>query len=110
MARKTVEKVYSDISGEEIVENSGSLRFAFDGTSYETDLTDDEREKFNAAVAVYIDAARRLSGRSAGKKSASKHDPKAVREWAVANGIDVPVRGRIPASILAAYESASSRS
>ncbi|MFI1069613.1 histone-like nucleoid-structuring protein Lsr2 [Streptomyces puniciscabiei] len=33
-------------------------------------------------------------------------DPEAVREWARANGFDVPMRGRIPAAVRQAGEQA----
>ena len=34
-------------------------------------------------------------------------DPKAIRAWAVANGIEVPARGRIPAGVERQYNEAS---
>lgn len=33
-------------------------------------------------------------------------DPKAVREWAAGQGIDVPARGVVPAKVVAAYKTA----
>ena len=109
MARKTVEKVYSDISGDEIAENSSSLRFAFDGTSYEIDLTDDERAKFEEALSPYVAAARKSGTATRRQKTSSTGgpDPKAVRAWAIEKNIDVPSRGRIPASVLEAYNSSN---
>lgn len=36
-------------------------------------------------------------------KAAGGHSPSVVREWAKANGYDVPSRGRISADVMAAY-------
>jgi len=106
MAKKIIEKYVSDLSGEEMPEGSSPLRFAFDGKSYEIDLTAAERRELESALARYIAAARPTSSRRSGgraARSAGGPDPKVVREWARANGHDVPARGRIPASILEAF-------
>ena len=105
MVKKTLEKYYSDLSEKEIDDYS-PLSFAFDGNSYEIDLTDQEKAEFEKAMQKYVAAARSVATRSAAAKKRSNgsgHDPKVVRAWAVGNDIDVPARGRIPASVLAAY-------
>ena len=83
MAKKTIEKFYSDLSGDEITDNGGTVSFAFDGTSYES------------------------GGRRAPTSSKASYDAKAVRAWATENKIDVPSRGRIPATVLEAYAAAN---
>lgn len=112
MAKKTIEKFYSDLSGDEIGEDANTLAFAFGGTSYEIDLTDKEKTAFEKAVAPYVVVARKVnsSGRRRATKSVSTthgYEPKVVRAWAVENKIEVPARGRIPATVVAAYEAAN---
>ncbi|MCX6406009.1 MAG: Lsr2 family protein [Propionibacteriales bacterium] len=113
MAKKTVEKFYSDLSGDEIDTPSPTVAFTFDGVGYEVDLTEAERQAFADAVAPYVAVGRRAgraSGRSSSRRSssssASSVDAKAVREWAQEQGLDVPARGRVPSSLIEAYQSA----
>lgn len=110
MAKKTIEKFFSDLSGEEIDSTSPTVSFVFDGVGYEVDLTLAERETFEKAVAPYIAVGRR-AGRPGRKASSSASatggpDAKQVRAWAQEQGLDVPARGRVPASIVEAYEAA----
>lgn len=107
MAKKTIEKFFSDLSGEEIESTSPTVPFVFDGVGYEVDLTPSERETFEKAVAPYIAVGRRAgrrSGRTAGPSN--RPDAKVVRAWAQESGLEVPARGRVPASIIEAYEAA----
>ena len=107
MAKKTIETFYSDLSGKEI-EDGGTVSFGFDGTSYEIDLTATERAAFEKAFEPYTGAARKITAARRGRSAASSsHDPKAIRQWAAENKIDVPTRGRIPASVVEAYQSAN---
>ncbi|MGJ9412849.1 Lsr2 family protein [Aeromicrobium sp. CF4.19] len=107
MARKTIEKFFSDLSGDEIDTPSPTVRFVFDGVGHEVDLTAAERETFEKAVAPYIAVGRR-AGRAGSRATTSSGGPdaKAVRAWASENGLDVPARGRVPASIIEKYEAA----
>lgn len=106
MAKKTVEKFYSDLSGEEIDAPSPTVSFVFDGVGYEVDLTPGERETFEKAVAPYIAIGRRAGGRSRSGTSLASNglDAKVVRAWAQEQGLDVPARGRVPASIIESYQ------
>lgn len=109
MAKKTVEKFYSDLSGDEIDTPSPTVAFTFDGVGYEVDLTEAERQTFADAVAPYVAVGRRATGRASSSRSTSKRsgvDAKAVREWAQEQGLDVPARGRVPSSLIEAYEAA----
>lgn len=113
MVKKTVEKFYSDLSGEEITEGSPTVSFVVDGVGYEVDLTPSERKQFEDAMAPYVAIARRATGpgrrspsSSSSSSSGSGVDAKAVRAWAQEQGLDVPARGRVPASIIEAYQSA----
>lgn len=107
MAKKTIEKYYSDVSGSEIEGDYAPLAFAFDGSSYEIDLTDAEKQEFAMMIQQYVDAARSLSRRASTRKKPSGYDPKVVRTWAQENNVEVPARGRIPASVVEAYNAAN---
>lgn len=110
MAKKTFEKYFSDLSGEEIEDGSPTVSFVFDGVGYEVDLTASERETFEKAVAPYVAIGRRASGRTRAASSggsASGPDAKAVRAWAEEQGLDVPARGRVPASLIEMYQAAT---
>ena len=104
MAKRTIAKYFSDLSGEEIESNSPTVHFSLSGTSYEIDLTDAETAKLQDALAPYVAVARRASGtRAARTATSSGPSPKDVRAWAGAEGIDVPTRGRIPGVITEQY-------
>ena len=108
MAKRTIAKYFSDLSGNEIDSTAPTVHFAFDGASYEIDLTEAEADELREALAPYVAGARRAAGTRAARKASSATDgpsPKDVRAWAVAQGLDVPARGRIPASLTEAYES-----
>lgn len=110
MAKKTVSLYYSDLSGEDIAEGNPTVSFAFDGVSYEIDLTTAEKAAMREAFSQYIALGRRVStGRRAGSSRAASTSgpaPADVRAWAQSQGLDVPARGRIPAAISEAYAAA----
>lgn len=83
-----------------------TLSFALDGVNYEIDLSEDNAEKLRADLAVWVGHARRVARRSAGKrpKATSAND---IREWALANGLQVSSRGRVPSEIKEAYQRAN---
>jgi len=105
MARSVAVVVTDDIDGSPEAE---TVTFGLDGTTYEIDLAEANRTKFNAAFAPYIEAGRRISrtrGRSgAGRSSGPKVDNTAVRAWAKERGLQVSERGRISAEVLRQYE------
>lgn len=104
MATTTQTVTTDDITGTE-----GATRhtFSIDGASYEIDLADESWDHFTAALGRYTDVARKTNAtRSSAKSSRPGPDPKAVRAWAKEKGLDVPARGRVAASIIAAYEAA----
>lgn len=110
MAKKVQVTLVDDIDGSEAVE---TVSFALDGTSYEIDLSKGNAKKLRDALSTYVGNARRpgrqrASGnRSArGSARADREQIQAVREWARRNGHKVSDRGRVPASILEAYNAA----
>ncbi len=85
-----------------------TVTFALDGTTYEIDLSADNAARLREALAPYISAARRATGRG-GRKSPrgrSSGGPNAaeIREWAKAHGYGVSDRGRVPAEVRQAYD------
>jgi hypothetical protein len=109
MAQKVHIVLEDDLDGSEASE---TVSFALDGSSYEIDLNADNATKLREALAVYVGHGRKVSG--AGRRStrraataANGTSAKEIRDWARANGHDVPERGRIPADVRSAYESAN---
>lgn len=110
MAKRTITKVYSDLSGKEIEDgDGGTIRFGVDGASYEVDLTADEQTALREALAEYLAVARKVARSVPGASRPTPSGaatPKEIRAWAQENGHDVPLRGRIPAPVLEAYSAA----
>ena len=93
-------------------EASETVEFALDGTSYEIDLSEENARKLRDTLAPYIAEGRRLgarrrSGRGrAAARPAGAGSAAEIRQWARANGVNVPDRGRVPAEVRKAYEAA----
>ena len=125
MAQRQVTVFIDDVTGEEL-ENGETVTFALDGVDYAIDLSEGQADELRKAFAPYVLKGRRTGGRyargSGGSSSRSRQssgsdssprksggrevDTKAVREWANAHGHSVSERGRIPASVVEAYEAA----
>jgi hypothetical protein len=124
MAQRQVTVFIDDVTGEEL-EGGETVNFALDGVEYQIDLSDKHADELRKAFAPYVLKGRRTGGRyarggrasvrkprrspdsaSSGTSSQSNRDTQTVREWAQANGHKVSDRGRIPASVLEAYEAA----
>ncbi|MGN8050805.1 histone-like nucleoid-structuring protein Lsr2 [Curtobacterium sp. 22159] len=114
MAQKVTVQLVDDLDDTPIAPGSGrTVEFAFDGSSYEIDLTDDNVDKFREAISDYVAAARKVSGRRSGGATA-KAAPKRgnseelakIREWAKENGYEVSTRGRISTQVQEAYAAA----
>ncbi|GAA4382503.1 histone-like nucleoid-structuring protein Lsr2 [Agromyces bauzanensis] len=104
MATKTVVTLVDDIDGTDADE---TVAFTIDGTSYEIDLSADNAAAFRAALQPYVDAARRAPGRGGRRGAVTTAPSKEIRAWAEANGINVPARGRIPATVQERYRTAN---
>ncbi|BBY26169.1 histone-like nucleoid-structuring protein Lsr2 [Mycolicibacterium sediminis] len=124
MAERIVRQLLDDLDQSEIVDGAGgTVDFAFQGTKYTIDLSNANIAKFEKALKPYIEAATAASGpprkTSRGRKSKSsrrgstapaRDSTAAIRGWATDNGHEVSARGRIPAAVIDAYESAHKRS
>ena len=117
MAKQATVRFIDDLDGSEA---SGTVDFSLDGRSYQIDLSDENAAKLREALTPFIDAARKAGGRSGGRSRSqrqaaltekparsSREETQAIREWARQNGHQVSDRGRIPKSVLEAYQAAS---
>jgi hypothetical protein len=121
MARTTIVQLTDDIDGSEADQ---TIEFSYKGKSYSLDLNDKNASELEDVLAPYIAAAEKARGvqsragsrsgrsggsrpRSSGGGTTSGPDPKDVRVWAEANGVQVSGRGRIPASVIEQYKAAN---
>jgi hypothetical protein len=120
MAQHTVIQLTDDLDGKPIKNGDGeTVAFTYRGQSYELDLSNKNLETLDNVLQKYMDAARKTSGPSGGRRgsgsssprktssSSGDVDPRAVRAWAEANGVAVSPRGRIKAEVLEQYKAAN---
>lgn len=120
MARKMV--YLDDLDGSEIQDGDGGPVFiGLDDKRYQLDLSSKSRARLEKALAPFLDKATEVEdappaptrGRPAGKKTQLPGKGAdylaAVRKWARANGHEVSDKGRIAASVQAAYETAHAK-
>ena len=106
MAKQTTVILVDDLDGSEAAEQ---VEFGVDGRSYEIDLSAANSAKLREALAPFISAARRAGGRRSAappapsRPAADRVHNQAIREWAVAQGMKISERGRIPSNVLEAY-------
>ncbi|THG28668.1 histone-like nucleoid-structuring protein Lsr2 [Naasia lichenicola] len=101
MATQTQTLLVDDIDGSEA---SSTVTFGISGTTYEIDLSDANLQALQSALDPYIGAARPIGSQQRLSAPTDSHvDPnaaRAARQWAQRQGLEVPARGRVPASIL----------
>ena len=114
MAQRVNVVLVDDLDGSDAAE---TVSFGLDGVDYEIDLNDEHAEALREALSLYVGHGRRTGGRrrraaaaSAGRASSTSSSEGAsaaeIREWARANGWDVPERGRVSAEVREAYDAA----
>jgi nucleoid-associated protein Lsr2 len=113
MATVTEVKKICDLTGDPAHE---TVKFALDGVGYEIDLAANNAGVLRDILGDYVTAGRKvsksevLSGRSkpgrSARVSADRDQIAAIREWARKAGHQVADRGRIPASVVEAFEQA----
>lgn len=121
MARRIVHQLVDDLDGSVLEIGSGeTVMFSLDGTAYEIDLTEDNAAALRAAFEPYIAAARSVSARASNppraranassgpraQRRSGQRDYGPIRAWAAENGYTLSERGRVPASVLEAYDAA----
>jgi Lsr2 len=113
MAQKVNIVLVDDIDGSEATQ---TVSFGLDGTTYEIDLNDANAASLRDSLAGYIGhgrkvgaAPRRSGRRSSGSANGSGSGPSAkeIRDWARANGHEVPDRGRVSAEVREAFDKAN---
>ncbi|MGW9185521.1 histone-like nucleoid-structuring protein Lsr2 [Agromyces sp. NPDC055661] len=104
MVKKTVISLVDDIDGSEAVE---TISFSVNGSNYDIDLSGPNSKAFHKALKPYVDAGRKRSSRAGRRATTSATNARDIRAWAATNGIDVPARGRIPASVQEQYRAAN---
>jgi Lsr2 len=106
MAQTTVVTITDDIDG---TAGAETVTFSIDGQVYEIDLGSKNLGKFRKGLQPFIDSGRRVR-RSGPARSArtrtSRNNSSDIRAWATEQGLAVSERGRIPAAVVAQYESA----
>jgi hypothetical protein len=117
VAQRTVVQLTDDLDGKAIPEGKGeTVRFGVDGQDYEIDLGEKNAQALRDVVAKYVDAGRRVGGGSRGGRPRSErataarsrdYDPKAVRAWAEAQGLEVSARGRVPSDLVTKFQEAN---
>jgi len=107
VAKQTTVILVDDLDGSEAAEQ---VEFGVDGRSYQIDLSAANSAKLRDALAPFVSAARRAGGRRAAaaptapaRPAADRVQNQAIREWAVAQGMKISERGRIPSNVLEAY-------
>ncbi len=121
MAQKTIVQFTDDLDGSEA---NQTVEFGYQGKTYKLDLNDKNAAELEEALAPYIAGAQQAGAGSArgdrrGKARQTSaprqrsgegrdYDPKAVREWAQSQGLEVPARGRIPGKVLEQFKASQS--
>lgn len=110
MAQRTKVFLIDDLDGGDAAE---TLTFALDGKSYEIDLNAENAERLRNFLAPYVAAGRRSTAARTGRAKPARNgsaavngDTAKIRAWAKEKGYEVNDRGRVPANIREAYESA----
>lgn len=111
MAKRIITELVDDLDGATLGDTGSTISFALEGKAYEIDLSPDNAQKLRDALAPFISAGRRSGSSSSAKttistRRSSQQNLAAIRAWANENGHSVSDHGRIPATVMAAYEAA----
>lgn len=105
MATKTVTVLIDDIDGSTA---ERTIEIGLDGQRYEIDLNRAHHHELVRDLARYMAVARKVGGGGSPTPfySETKVDPRAVREWARARGIDIPQGKRVPKDVIEQFRAA----
>ena len=109
MAKHVVHNITDDLDGSP---DAVEVEFSLDGQRWTIDLGPRNEANLRSLLQPYIDAARKVPatngraprGRGDASRAAARDRNRAVREWALANGVELPARGRIAQAYLDAYD------
>lgn len=113
MVQKTVIQYLDDLDGTERPDIE-TIDFSLDDKHYEIDLHADNAAALRAALAAYIEAGRKVTGKATASKGATgartvarpsvdKEQNQAIRAWAKSHGWPISDRGRIPQEVQDAW-------
>lgn len=111
MTQRTYIQLIDDIDGSE---GEATHTFTVNGTTYEIDLSMQNGKRFNEALLPFVEKGRRIRGAGPAptRRTQTPHgpdvDPRVVRAWAVENGYEISLRGRVSREIVAAWREATS--
>ena len=108
MATKIAVTLVDDLDGTRAEE---TVRFGLGGTEYEIDLSKKNAKAFRTGLTPFVEHARKAgrgTRRRPARPSSARERSSDIRAWAKAEGITISDRGRIPASVVAQYEAATS--
>jgi hypothetical protein len=109
MSKRIHYLLIDDIDGSVATE---TITLTLDGVSYVLDLNADHAASLREAIAGWTVHARRLKaptrrrGSGPAASSTAGLDLADVRRWARESGYEISDRGRIPGTVLAAYQAA----
>jgi len=110
VAQQTSVSLVDDLDGSKAVE---TVAFGLDGHLFEIDLSKKNAAALRRVLTEFVEhghrvkpdtAARRGTRRSVARTGVTPAD---IREWAIAQGISVSLRGRVAADVIAQYETAN---
>lgn len=118
MAQRIQVLLLCDMHDDDATPGEETVTFALDGSRYEIDLCDEHAGELRDLLAPYVAAGRRpgSGGGARAQRARTTSAPKRVapdrqrtpdiRRWAREQGMQVPDRGRLPASVVEAFEAA----
>jgi hypothetical protein len=103
MAKSYIEVLVDDIDGSQAVE---SVQLGWNGQWRQLELSEKNLNALSKAIDRFWDAGHPVSAAGSRRRrgATTGRDPKAIRAWALANGIEVPSRGRIPGDVERRYK------
>jgi hypothetical protein len=117
--QQKVETVFTDdLTGDTLTpDDTQTVTFTVDGVSYEIDLSAKNAASLRNDFAAWTEHAHTVPGTTTTRRSprptttgqrpkADREDSTRIREWAQSNGHTVSARGRIPATVVDAYNAA----
>jgi hypothetical protein len=109
VAKHVVQTITDDLDG---TPDAVEVEFSLDGQRWTIDLGPRNEANLRNLLQPYIEVARPVTGtngrrtarRTGAAGAANRERNRAVREWALANGVELPARGRIAQAYLDAYD------
>jgi hypothetical protein len=110
MAKQTVVTMQDDLDG---TPASETVAFSIDGRAFEIDLSARNAAKLRKALAPFTARAREAGStplapsKVTNVAAVGQSRNALIRAWAAGQGLTVPARGRIPQSVVTAYDAAT---